>query len=538
MEATLPNYFLRGLTNNFLYGRYAAIYSNVMTKEFKNIMSESSANEQDIGEINTTVLCLTDNKDLVLGDVLADNSGEIYFFMAPTAKHPVTSTLLKASTGLFMNNYDISLFSLIKKFESTSFNFLDYKSDPEVLDIFKIIQRYDDYVLLNSSVHSIVFVAPNSNIDSFIRVDLQARINTRKAPKIDGNISAAVLLPRRQITGQENYDQIESPNTVAGVDANNNESHVQMFFDKFQGDNNLRSRYIQERFSHALLNGDVTLKDTRIILRTAERVFRADHMVEYINVGKDQEIVVVGDIHGQFVDLLRIFRRCGWPSENKKFLFNGDIVDRGNASIECLLLLYVLKITFPKSVYINRGNHESEMCGPGTFYQQSMKFDPSGRLFKAAQEGFLALPIASVINDRIYVVHAGIRGDYDIKNISGMDRFNLSEHSKSYIQTSLWDDASEINGITCNKDRGDNCFYFGPNITERFLQLNNFNRVIRSHSFVHSGFQTNHDGNVWTIFSAPNYCGANNRSAVIVLNNDLEYEFEYFKPMKMMKASS
>lgn len=86
-------------------------------------------------------------------------------------------------------------------------------------------------------------------------------------------------------------------------------------------------------------------------------VFKAES-----NLLKVQEpVIIIGDIHGQFYDMIHMFEKVvdpkGIPQTN--LLFLGDYVDRGIFSLEVLVFLYSLKLNFPRSVIMLRGNHES-----------------------------------------------------------------------------------------------------------------------------------------------------------------------------------
>lgn len=240
-------------------------------------------------------------------------------------------------------------------------------------------------------------------------------------------------------------------------------------------------------------------------------------------------LTVVGDTHGQFYDLLNLFEKFGYVSEEHIYLFNGDFVDRGSWSCEVALYLYVLKILFPNSLYINRGNHETNDMNKTYGFTDECEHKYSKKIFEAFSESFGALPLATLINQAYLCMHGGLFSDdkVTLEDIKKFNRFPVSGSTQppreGIAMELLWTDPQVPNGRSPSK-RGIG-MQFGPDITERFCLSNKIRQVLRSHEVRMGGVELEHNGRLITVFSAPNYCDSTgNLGGVVNFTENSDYD--------------
>lgn len=242
----------------------------------------------------------------------------------------------------------------------------------------------------------------------------------------------------------------------------------------------------------------------QIVLQTREMLHSLPTLVD-VNVPDGKHFTVCGDVHGQFYDLLNIFELNGFPSEDNPYLFNGDFVDRGSFSVEVILTLFAFKCMCPTAMYLARGNHESKSMNKIYGFEGEVRSKLSEIFVELFAEVFCCLPLAHVINNKIFVVHGGLFSVDGVKvsEISAIDRFREPPEEGLMCEL-LWSDPQPQLGRGPSK-RGVG-LSFGADVTKKFLKENNLDLVVRSHEVKDEGYEIEHDGKLITVFSAPNYC--------------------------------
>uniref|UniRef100_A0A7S2CR14 protein-serine/threonine phosphatase n=1 Tax=Haptolina brevifila TaxID=156173 RepID=A0A7S2CR14_9EUKA len=239
---------------------------------------------------------------------------------------------------------------------------------------------------------------------------------------------------------------------------------------------------------------------------------------------------VVGDIHGQFYDLLELFAVGGdVPSVN--YVFMGDFVDRGYFSVETFLLLLALKVRHPKRVTLTRGNHESrQITQVYGFYDECLKKYGTATVWKRCVDVFDVLCLCAVVDNMVLCVHGGLSPSLDtVDQIQDLMRVQEPPHEGPMCDLMWSDPDDDIQGWGISQ-RGAG-YVFGPDIADQFLYANQLEMIARSHQLAMEGYKYYFGQLLVTVWSAPNYCyRCGNVAAILNIDEASAIDYAVFEP--------
>lgn len=319
------------------------------------------------------------------------------------------------------------------------------------------------------------------------------------------------------------------------------------------GEGKLSFETIMKEF---LLEKCISVECAADIVQQAALVLRTEPNTLAIN----DDVIIVGDIQGQYYDLVKILAACGSP-RSTKYLFLGNYTGNGGFNLECILLLLAAKVVYPKSVHLLRGSNESKLMADVLRLSEECQRKYAKSLFTQLLSAFNCLPLAAVVQNKYFCVHSGLSPDVShVNDIALIHRFrhiptrgamcDLTWSEPDWdTDNLLYNNLEESSGETYvprvgsfetrplfikNKQRGFS-YVFNFACAKRFVSANNLLCIVRSHEVQDLGFKLYrpHPNHLFpclvSIFSAPNYCSSfGNKGAVLALSKG-SLEFKQFE---------
>eukprot|EP00892_Ulva_mutabilis_P011179 jgi/Ulvmu1/8433/UM043_0011.1 len=237
--------------------------------------------------------------------------------------------------------------------------------------------------------------------------------------------------------------------------------------------------------------------------------------------------IVVGDLHGDILTLIRILKHNGMPPK-ATYMFLGDYVDRGSNGVEVLALILALRCRWPGHVHCLRGNHESIMMSRAYGYLSECRTRYSTRIYSASIAVFNVLPIAAVVGGSVFAVHGGITPR--LRSLADIDA--IARPAKLEADTLLadliWGDPVVNTDVQdyADSDRGAG-HLFGQRAYDSFLARHGFTAMVRAHEVCRRGCRRSF-GTCWTVFSHPQYLGLQNAAGALVIHAGAAFEPQTF----------
>eukprot|EP01087_Luapelamoeba_hula_P012820 TRINITY_DN3618_c0_g1_i1.p1 TRINITY_DN3618_c0_g1~~TRINITY_DN3618_c0_g1_i1.p1 ORF type:complete len:864 (-),score=206.06 TRINITY_DN3618_c0_g1_i1:61-2652(-) len=298
---------------------------------------------------------------------------------------------------------------------------------------------------------------------------------------------------------------------------------------------------------HLLEEGRLEVSLLKDMIASVKEKFKVEKNILDIKA----PVVICGDIHGQFYDLVALMEAAGDPSTTA-YLFLGDYVDRGCFSTEVCAYLFACKLMYPNTFYLLRGNHESRQLAEYFNFKTECKFKYDDTMYDVFMDVFDHLPLAAIVKGTssgpFFCVHGGLSPFIKtLADIEKIDRFVEPPYEGAYCDL-LWSDPlvdqyeltqNEHTKVTYLQNSTRGCGYFyGYKAVHEFLTENGLVSIVRAHEVQQHGYSEywykqeeiiKASGGcppVITVFSAPNYCDMYQNKAAYLQVENAGYTFK------------
>ncbi|WP_373467872.1 metallophosphoesterase [Acidianus infernus] len=231
------------------------------------------------------------------------------------------------------------------------------------------------------------------------------------------------------------------------------------------------------------------------LIKKAHNFFMSNPLL--LELPEKDRVAFIGDTHGALDVTEKVFREL--YDKVDVLIFLGDYVDRGLQGIENLKLILRKMLENPEKVIVLRGNHESPLTNEFYGFKGEV-LEKMGDYYEDFVNMFSVMPYAATING-YFCVHGGIaRNLEDIKQINSLRRPDVNPDDEIAFEM-LWNDPrEELEGFVPNI-RGEGTYFYGKDVTLKFLERNNLKGIIRGHEAV-DGIRFEMDNRVITVFSS------------------------------------
>ena len=212
----------------------------------------------------------------------------------------------------------------------------------------------------------------------------------------------------------------------------------------------------------------LTPKETRELLEQAEKTL--DKQPRLLEIPDKGQTVFVGDTHGDFDATKTVVGR--YLGGDRKLVFLGDYVDRGEASRANINYLLCLKLAYPTRLFLLQGNHEG--YGIFKFFPADFWESTEPELRALYEKVLLKLPLV-VSTGNIIALHGALP---DIGALSDIDKIQPGGEAWQQI---VWGDWQETSGDYLGIDAYTGRPQFGRGYFDRVMKRLNKSILVRSH---------------------------------------------------------